>query len=116
MAGYVAQVKAIRDAIRDYLHEWTNLTITCNTVDSFQGQQADICIYSVTRSNPEGRLGFLREKPRLNVALSRARDLLIIVGDSQFCKSAEGENPFRTVIDYIEEHSLDCEVKPIHVA
>ncbi len=116
MAGYVAQVKAIRDAIRDYIHEWTNLTITCNTVDSFQGQQADMCIYSVTRSNPEGRLGFLREKPRLNVALSRARDLLIVVGDSQFCKSAEGENPFRVVIDYIEEHSADCEVRPAHVA
>jgi len=112
MAGYVAQVKALREAIRDHVHRWGNLDVVCNTVDSFQGQQADICLYSVTRSNPNGRLGFLREKPRLNVALSRARDVLLIVGDSEFCRSAEGDNPFRKVVQYMEDHQDTCEVKP----
>jgi hypothetical protein len=69
IAGYVAQVKALQDIVRDRLHEWSGLRINCSTVDAFQGSEAEICIYSVTRSNPEGRLGFLREKPRLNVAL-----------------------------------------------
>jgi superfamily I DNA and/or RNA helicase len=112
MAGYVAQVKAIREFLRDHLHQWTSLDVTCNTVDSFQGQEADVCLYSITRSNAAGQLGFLREKPRLNVALSRARDLLIIIGDSEFCKNAEGDNPFKEVIRHIEGHSDACEVRP----
>ncbi len=113
MAGYVAQVKALGEFLRDHLHQWSAIDLTCNTVDSLQGQEADVCLYSVTRSNTYGDLGFLREKPRLNVALSRARDLLVIVGDSEFCKNAEGENPFRPVIQYIESHGDTCEVRRI---
>lgn len=112
-AGYMAQVKAIKEYLRDYLHEWTSLEIICNTVDSFQGQQADVCIYSVTRSNPQGQLGFLREKPRLNVALSRARDLLVIVGDAEFCDRAVGENPFRLVLRHIENNLDSCEIRSV---
>lgn len=109
IAGYVAQVKALQDAIRDNLHEWSGLKITCSTVDAFQGSEAEICIYSVTRSNKEGNLGFLREKPRLNVALSRGRSSLIIVGDDEFCRPIEGENPFRRILDYMALHPDQCE-------
>jgi superfamily I DNA and/or RNA helicase len=109
IAGYVAQVKAIQDIIRDRLHEWSGLKITCSTVDAFQGSEAEICIYSVTRSNPEGKLSFLREKPRLNVALSRGRSALIIVGDDNFCRSIVGDNPFRKVLDFFEAHPEHCE-------
>ncbi len=109
IAGYMAQVKWIRDSIRDHLHDWPSLEITCSTVDSFQGSQADICVYSVTRSNKQGRIGFLKERPRLNVALSRGRDALIIVGDDEFCRTAKGENPFRKILDYIEAYPEDCE-------
>jgi superfamily I DNA and/or RNA helicase len=112
IAGYVAQVKALRNIIRDRLHEWTGLKVICSTVDAFQGSEAEICIYSVTRSNPDARLGFLREKPRLNVALSRGRSALIIVGDDAFCRTATGENPFRKVLDFIDAHTLDCERRP----
>lgn len=101
IAGYLSQSKLIQDGVRDYLHEWTSINMQCNTVDAFQGNEADICIYSVTRSNVQGRLGFLREKPRLNVALSRGRSALIVVGDDDFCRSAEGENPFRRVLEFI---------------
>jgi len=109
IAGYIAQVKALQDILRDRLNEWTGLKITCSTVDAFQGSQAEICIYSVTRSNPEGRLGFLREKPRLNVALSRGRSALIVVGDDVFCRTAIGENPFRKVLDFIDAHPDRCD-------
>jgi serine/threonine protein kinase len=107
IAGYVAQVKALQDVIRG--QEWTGLQIACSTVDAFQGSEAEICIYSVTRSNRDGRLGFLREKPRLNVALSRGRSVLIIVGDDDFCRSIQGENPFRTILDFFEINTVECE-------
>ena len=109
IAGYAAQVKALQDIIRDRLHEWQGLRIICSTVDAFQGSEAEICIYSVTRSNPERQLGFLREKPRLNVALSRGRSALLIVGDDEFCREAAGENPFKKVLDFIEANPAHCE-------
>jgi superfamily I DNA and/or RNA helicase len=102
-------VKALQDAIRDRIYEWSGLKITCSTVDAFQGSEAEVCIYSVVRSNREGRLGFLREKPRLNVALSRGRSALVIVGDDKFCREAEGENPFRRVLDFIDANPDSCE-------
>lgn len=111
IAGYVAQVKALQDSIRDQIFEWSGLKITCSTVDAFQGSEAEICIYSIVRSNREGRLGFLREKPRLNVALSRGRSALVIVGDDEFCREAEGENPFRGVLDFIKGNPDSCEVR-----
>ncbi|MEN3615797.1 AAA domain-containing protein [Plantactinospora sp. ZYX-F-223] len=51
------------------------------TVDAFQGREYDIVVYSFTRSNPQGRVGFLSELRRLNVAVTRAREQLILVGD-----------------------------------
>lgn len=54
-----------------------------STIDSMQGQESDIVILSMTRSNRYGRIGFLNDSRRMNVALSRARTLLIIVGDSR---------------------------------
>jgi superfamily I DNA and/or RNA helicase len=113
IAGYVSQVKALQDVIRDQLHEWSGLSIKCSTVDAFQGSEAEVCIYSVTRSNKNGRLGFLREKPRLNVALSRGRSALIIVGDDVFCRGIVGENPFRKVLDFIESNPSSCDRRSI---
>ena len=71
-------------------------------VDSFQGQERDVIIYSVTRSNRDNQLGFLRAEERINVALSRGRDALVIVGDARFCRRArEGRNPFAVVLEHI---------------
>lgn len=53
------------------------------TVDSFQGKELDVIIFGFTRSNAEGRIGFLTELRRLNVSLTRARQQLVLVGDSQ---------------------------------
>jgi superfamily I DNA and/or RNA helicase len=67
------------------------------TVDSFQGSEADVVIVSLVRNNPRvglPALGFLREKRRMNVLLSRAREKLILVGSLAFLKAAvDGVNP-----------------------
>lgn len=108
IAGYTGQVQLLREMESQGVAEWPDLVVQCNSVDAFQGRQADVCIYSVVRSNNKRELGFLREPPRLNVALSRGKSGLVIVGDQMFCRSATGKNPFKSVIDYIEQHPDDC--------
>ena len=56
--------------------------ITVNTVDGFQGQERDIILVSLVRSNDEGQIGFLRDLRRMNVAITRARMKLIVLGDA----------------------------------
>lgn len=56
--------------------------ISVNTIDSFQGQERDIVYISLVRSNTEGDIGFLSDIRRMNVAMTRARKKLVIVGDS----------------------------------
>jgi superfamily I DNA and/or RNA helicase len=63
--------------LRRYAHK-----ITINTIDSFQGQERDIVYIGLTRSNPDSRIGFLSEIRRMNVAMTRARQKLVVIGDS----------------------------------
>jgi superfamily I DNA and/or RNA helicase len=56
--------------------------LSVNTIDSFQGQERDVVYISMTRSNPESKIGFLSDIRRMNVAMTRARKKLVIVGDS----------------------------------
>lgn len=94
-----------------------NMTIEINTVDAFQGRETDIVFYSVVRSNEEGKLGFLKDVRRLNVAFSRAREQLVVVGDHHCAqKQLEingQENPFVGIIRYIRNHSEDCLIKEV---
>lgn len=113
IASYSRQVARLNLMTRKYGGDWPNLSIVCNTVDAFQGKQADVCIYSVVRSNLRKQFGFLREKPRLNVALSRAKSALIIVGDHLFCQTAKAPNPFRKVIEWVEAHPGKCHLGPL---
>ncbi|MFZ2998831.1 MAG: AAA domain-containing protein [Undibacterium umbellatum] len=110
IAAYAGQVRALQNAIDQAGSQLSKLVIEVNTIDAFQGKEADVCFYSVTRSNSGGFLGFQRERPRINVALSRARDALIIVGDDEFCASVKGENPFLPVLEYIYENPDFCEL------
>ena len=113
IAGYTAQLNLLREMELQGVAEWPDLEVACNSVDAFQGRQADVCFYSVVRSNSRKRLGFLREPPRLNVALSRGKSALVIIGDQMFCRDAGGPNPFRNVIDFIDRHSESCAVETI---
>jgi ATP-dependent RNA/DNA helicase IGHMBP2 len=56
--------------------------ISVNTIDSFQGQERDIVYISMTRSNADNKIGFLSEIRRMNVAMTRARKKLVVIGDS----------------------------------
>ena len=73
--------------------------------------------YSIVRSNDEGKLGFLKDVRRLNVAFSRAKELLIVVGNhisaSKKITIDNEENPFIEIIDYILENSTDCSLKEV---
>jgi len=78
---YQEQLKTISDAIaKSKLNSFGN--IEAGTVDSFQGQERDVIYISLVRSNVKHELGFLKEYRRMNVALTRAKQKLIVIGDS----------------------------------
>lgn len=111
LTGYKAHLYLLKRKLSSKVNVWPYLTVECNTVDAFQGREEDIVIYSVTRSNKENKIGFLRDKARLNVALSRGRVGLVIVGDHHFCRNLPTDNPLHRVLDYIEKHSEDCQLQ-----
>lgn len=81
ISPYRAQVQLLRRLIRkrEFFKPYRHL-ISVNTVDGFQGQERDVIIISLVRSNDEGQIGFLRDLRRMNVAITRARMKLIILG------------------------------------
>ena len=81
ISPYRAQVQLLRRMIkkREFFKPYRHL-ISVNTVDGFQGQERDVIILSLVRSNDEGQIGFLRDIRRMNVAITRARMKLIILG------------------------------------
>ncbi len=83
ISPYRAQVQYLRRLVqkRESLKPFRR-SISVNTVDGFQGQERDIILISLVRSNDEGQIGFLRDLRRMNVAITRARMKLIILGDS----------------------------------
>lgn len=85
IAPYKAQVDLIRNALTVY--EEGKPRSEVSTVDGFQGREKEVIVLSLTRSNPEREVGFLADIRRLNVAITRPKRLLIIVGDSQTVKS-----------------------------
>lgn len=101
IAPYKAQVMKLQEQVEasPMLSTYArNLTI--KTVDGFQGQERDVVYISLTRSNDKGEIGFLKDIRRMNVALTRARKKLVVVGDS----ATLGEHSFyKAFLDYIEE-------------
>ena len=82
ISPYRAQVQYLRRLLmkREFFKPFRRL-MTVNTVDGFQGQERDIIVLSMVRSNDEGQIGFLRDLRRMNVAITRARMKVIIIGD-----------------------------------
>ena len=114
ITGYSAQVGRLRGLIdTSDSRRWPDTTIDIATVDSFQGRECDVVIYSTVRSNATRRIGFLRDYRRINVALSRARDLLVIVGDDFMMENAvlgTASNPFAEVLDHIRSNPDECRI------
>jgi len=83
--------------LQPYIH-----SISVNTIDSFQGQERDIVYISMTRSNTDGVIGFLSDTRRMNVAMTRARKKLIVIGDS----ATLSRHPFYAdFVAYAEKHN-----------
>jgi RecA/RadA recombinase len=85
----IALIGMYREQLRRYggWKQWTARDFRADTVDAFEGAEADIVIVDLVRSNPRGMVGFLEVHNRINVAMSRAKRLLIVVGDSQTVRS-----------------------------
>ncbi|MBQ8046535.1 MAG: AAA family ATPase [Prevotella sp.] len=100
ISPYRAQVQYLRSLIRKrQVFKPYRQLISVNTVDGFQGQERDVILISLVRSNDEGQIGFLRDLRRMNVAITRARMKLIILGDPHtLCR-----HPFyKKLYEYVE--------------
>jgi superfamily I DNA and/or RNA helicase len=101
ISPYRAQVQYMRKLVKmkEQFKPFRRL-ITVNTVDGFQGQERDIIIISLVRANEEGQIGFLRDLRRMNVAITRARMKLIIIGNA----STMTRHPFyQKLFEYINK-------------
>jgi superfamily I DNA and/or RNA helicase len=92
IAPYSGQIAAARELLPNGLR--------ISTVDSFQGQEMDNIIISLVRSNDDGEIGFLKDYRRINVALTRAKEKLYVIGDS----ATVGNDPFfMKLMEYMEK-------------
>ena len=101
ISPYKAQVQYLRQLVKkDAFFKPFRHLITINTVDGFQGQERDVILISLVRANEDGQIGFLNDLRRMNVAITRARMKLIILGDA----STLTKHPFyKKLYEHIHE-------------
>lgn len=113
ISPYKEQIGLLKEQLaHNALLQPFNAKISVNTIDSFQGQERDIVYISMTRSNPEGEIGFLSDIRRMNVAMTRARKKLVVIGDSatlsglpfyaDFISYAEGLNAYQSAWEFAD--------------
>lgn len=98
ITNYSGQVKLIK----------TKTEVRVESVDGFQGGEKEVIIISNVRSNDDGNIGFLDEPRRLNVALTRAKKKLIIIGDSNTLCS---KHMFKRLFDFCKKNGVVIQVK-----
>lgn len=113
ISPYKQQVQLLKEQLEHTpeLEPYKN-AITINTIDSFQGQERDIVYISMTRSNTENKIGFLSDIRRMNVAMTRARKKLVVIGDSgtlsqfpfygDFIAYAEEKNAYLSAWEFMD--------------
>lgn len=114
ISPYKQQIQVLKEQLvhTPSLHIYGD-KISVNTIDSFQGQERDIVYIGMTRSNSEGNIGFLSDIRRMNVAMTRARKKLVVVGDSStlsslpfyfdFITYAEKMNSYKSAWEFVNE-------------
>eukprot|EP01016_Furgasonia_blochmanni_P051641 TRINITY_DN8156_c0_g1_i4.p1 TRINITY_DN8156_c0_g1~~TRINITY_DN8156_c0_g1_i4.p1 ORF type:complete len:142 (+),score=16.01 TRINITY_DN8156_c0_g1_i4:327-752(+) len=111
---YSKQVFAIRDRIKT-LEDALTCPVEVNTVDGFQGREKDIIVFSTVRSQRKDdvgkkkTIGFLRDRRRMNVSLSRAKYSLIVVGDTDRLRISK---KWRSLVDYAKSLNRCFKVQP----
>ena len=100
ISPYKAQVQYLRNKIKAdaSLKPYRSL-FTVNTVDGFQGQERDVIFISLVRANEEGQIGFLNDLRRMNVAITRARMKLVILGEAETLKH---HGFYRKLLEFIQ--------------
>ena len=97
---YAGQVRAIRNSMSEELDD-----VEVRTVDGYQGREKEVIIFSCVRSNPEQNVGFLAEPRRLNVALTRAKRGLIVIGDPSTLRS---DKNWQAWLEYIRDSKFEA--------
>jgi len=110
IAMYQDQVAGLRSELRGV--QVPGLAV--DTVDAFEGEEADIVIISLVRSNEEERIGFLKKAQRLNVAVSRAKRLLVVVGDPATVTGSEGRTLYFPLFEHIRAEGRVASIGAVH--
>lgn len=100
ISPYKLQIQYLREQVIEQKLNTKNIQV--QTVDGFQGQEKDIIIISLVRSNGKQEIGFLKDLRRMNVAITRARKKLIVVGDSA---TLSGSKFYAGFQEYVESHN-----------
>ena len=106
--GIISPYKEQREWLVDNLDVDTSIlskikSIQIKTIDGFQGEERDVIYISLVRSNSKQEIGFLSDLRRMNVAITRAKKKLVVIGDS----ATIGANPFyQSFLEYCETHGL----------
>lgn len=110
ISPYREQVLLIKQAIEED-PGLASMPLTVNTIDGFQGQESELVYISLVRSNEKGEIGFLKDYRRMNVAMTRARKQLVVIGDSatighdafykDFLEYSEQEGTYQTAWEYM---------------
>jgi DNA polymerase alpha-associated DNA helicase A len=98
ISPYQAQVALLSRALKERY-----VGIECGSVDGFQGRENEVVIVSLVRSNDQREVGFLRDHRRLNVAMTRPKRQLVVVGDSETV--SKGSAFLKGWMAYLEEHA-----------
>jgi superfamily I DNA and/or RNA helicase len=111
ITAYSAQKNILSSEIEKYLNsifinKSIKLTIQIDTVDGFQGQEKDLIFFSAVRGNQESKIGFLKDTRRINVAMTRAKRGLIVVGNYDTFKD---DNTWKDWFDWIKKNKLNLE-------
>ncbi|KAJ4456571.1 putative tRNA-splicing endonuclease positive effector [Paratrimastix pyriformis] len=95
IAFYAAQVERFQKRVGPFLQKYPGLSLHARTVDGFQGGEDDVIFLSTVRSNGQGNIGFTKNPNRMNVALTRARQSLVIVGSMETLAASAVKSPDR---------------------
>jgi len=101
ISPYKDQVKYIRAQIEEE-EEYSGFDLQVNSIDGFQGQEKDVIYISLVRSNEQGEIGFLKDYRRLNVAMTRARKRLIIIGDGV---TLSQDKMYNSLMEHVEKNA-----------